>query len=411
MTTDSDLDRQIFDYLQPGPVEISDRVLAAARAELKSTRRRSARLAWLTPWRDLRMSQSTKLLLMAGGTLAVIIAIGAGVLNPFAGKRDTPPGSSPAASLAVVAPSAPSSAGPSPSPSPTPSPTFVAPTVSRTTASILNPAWSTPAASLWTPAIAPDGRIWVPSNENDQIRIYDQTGKLVEKWGTSGSGDGQFKFGAAGSVRNGAGVVFAPDGSFYVLDSGNFRVQQFSADRRFVRAFGSYGSEDGQFASAVAIGLDDGGNLYVSDAGRHDVQVFTTGGTYVRTVAKGAAGDGLWGSGPGWFTTTRLPDGGPGLMEYHSDGTVQGGWDLSPWSCEPSGVTRDQAPRNIYVTCPSPDGGTGYLFRFDQTGTLGNAWSLQGLGIAVNPAGTAAFVVSPDGTSLSRYDLDPPPAS
>jgi len=404
MTTDNDLDRQIFDYLQPGPVEISDHVLAAARAELKTTRRRRARLAWLTPWRDLRMSQSTKILMMAGGTLVVVIAIGAGILGPLLGQRQTGPGSSAGASLPVVAPSASSS----PTLTPTPSPTFAAPTVARSTATDVTAAWTVPAASLWTPAIAPDGRIWVPSNENDQIRIYDQAGRLVEKWGTSGSGDGQFKFGAAGSVRNGAGVVFAPDGSFYVLDSGNFRVQQFSRDRQFVRAFGSYGSEPGQFASAVAIGLDDGGNLYVSDAGRHDVQVFTTGGTYVRTVAKGAAGDGLWGSGPGWFITTRRTDDGPGMVEYHSDGTVQGGSDLSPWSCEPSGVTRDQAPRNIYVTCPSPDGGISYLFRFDQTGTLLRAWNIEGAGIAVTPEGTAAFIVAPDGTSLSRVDLDPP---
>jgi len=32
MTADSDLDRQIQDYLQAGPVELSDRVLWAARA-------------------------------------------------------------------------------------------------------------------------------------------------------------------------------------------------------------------------------------------------------------------------------------------------------------------------------------------------------------------------------------------
>ena len=405
MTTDTDLDRQIHDYLQPGPVEISDRVLAAARAELKTTRRRSARLAWPTPWRDLRMSQSTRILLFAGGTLAVIIAIGAGVLGPFFGQRQTGPGTSPAASLPVVAPSASSATS---SPLPTPSPTFVAPTVGLISPTDVTARWTVSAASLWTPAIAPDGRIWVPSNENDQIRIYDQTGRLVEKWGTSGAGNGQFKFGAAGSVQNGAGVVFAPDGSFYVLDSGNFRVQQFSPDRQFVRAFGSYGSEPGQFASAVAIALDDGGNLYVSDAGRHDVQVFTTGGTYVRTVAKGAAGNGLWGSGPGWFSSTRATDGGPGMTEYHSDGTVQGGWDLSQWNCEPFGVTRDQAPRNIYLTCPSTDGGISYLFRFEATGGLMRAWKIEGAGVAVTPEGTAAFVVSPDGTSMSRYDLEPP---
>jgi hypothetical protein len=407
MTTDTELDRQIQDYLQAGPVELSDRVLWAARAQISTTRRRG-RLARLLPWRDYQMSQSMRLLLAAGGALAVVVAIGAGILGPILGGRNTGPGSS-----AVVTPSATPSASSSAdaaagTPQPTPSPTFAAPLVARIEPTDVAAAWTVSALSLWTPALAPDGRIWVPSNENDQIRIYDQTGRLVEKWGTSGNGDGQFFFGAPGVHRDGAGVLFAPDGSLYVLDSGNFRVQHFAADRRFLGAFGSYGSDPGQFVSPVAIALDDGGNLYISDDGRNDVQVFTTGGTYVRTVAKGAAGYGVWGSGPGWFTTTSRTDDGPGAMEYHADGTVQGGWDLTAWNCEPSGVTRDQAPRNIYISCPSPDGGIGYLLRFDETGTLLHAWRINGLGVAVTPEGTIAFVVSPDGASLSRYALEAP---
>ncbi len=406
MTTDDAFDRQIQAYLEPGPRELADHVLWSARAQISTTRRRG-RLDRLAPWRDLQMSHSLRLLLAGGVSLAVVVAIGMGVIGPIDGQRQTGPGSSAPPSIIAASPSAPA-ASTSFAPQPTPSQTFAARTVGRIDPTDVATTWTVTEASLWTPALAPDGRIWVPSNENDQIRIYDQAGKLLEKWGTSGTGDGEFKFGAGGSVSNGAGVAFAPDGSFYVLDSGNFRVQQFSRERRFVRAFGSYGSEPGQFASAVAIGLDDGGNLYVSDAGRHDVQVFTTGGTFVRTVAAGAAGLGVWGSGPGWFITTRRTDNGPGAVEYHADGTVQGGWDLGSWGCEPSGVTRDQSPRNIYITCPSSDGGIGYLLRFEQTGTLRRAWRIIGTGIAVNPEGTAAFIVSTDGSSLSRYDLDPP---
>ena len=40
MTTDDDLDRQIQAYLESGPAELADRVLWAARAQLKTTRRR-----------------------------------------------------------------------------------------------------------------------------------------------------------------------------------------------------------------------------------------------------------------------------------------------------------------------------------------------------------------------------------
>ena len=41
MTTDDDFDRQIQAYLESGPAELADRVLWAARARLKTTRRRA----------------------------------------------------------------------------------------------------------------------------------------------------------------------------------------------------------------------------------------------------------------------------------------------------------------------------------------------------------------------------------
>src|SRR4029079_6492745 len=232
MTADSDLDRQIQDYLQAGPVELSDRVLWAARAQLSTTRRRG-RLDRLAPWRDYQMSQSMRLLIAGGGAFALVVAIAAGLFSPLLGQHNPGPGSSPVVSPSVSAPPAPSPS-PSGTPQPTASSTFVAPLLNRIAPTEVAPAWTTTAASLWTPALAPDGRIWVPSNEDDQIRIYDQSGKLVERWGTSGSGNGQFLFGAPGVPRDGAGVLFAPDGSFYVLDSGNFRVQHFAGDRRFL---------------------------------------------------------------------------------------------------------------------------------------------------------------------------------
>lgn len=347
------------------------------------------------------MSSSTKLLAVAGGALALVVAAGAGIFNSF--LPHTGPGTEPTPTP-VASPDASASTLPS-----IPSPTFVAPPINLVTPTEIEPTWiadGAPDTTFWTPVLAPDGRIWVPASELDVIRIYEQDGTLAETWGVPGSGDGQFRFGDS-EDRDGAGIIFAPDGSFFVLDSSNFRVQHFSADRQFLATFGTFGSGDGQFVSPIAIGLDDAANLYVSDDGRNDVQVFTTDGTYVRTVAIGAAGDSVWGSGPGWFMTTRLTNDGPGAMEYHADGTVQGGADLSAYDCEPSGITRDQVPRNIYVTCHA-DRGTSYLMRFDQSASLLRAWAVEGLGLAVTPDGTAAFAISADKEQLARYDIEAP---
>ena len=108
MTTDDDLDRQIQAYLESGPAELADRVLWAARAQLKTTRRRRSGFAWLAPWRNTQMTQNTRLWLVGGS--ALVVAIGAGLFGSILAR----PNPGPAASAPPSAPgpsAAPSAAG------------------------------------------------------------------------------------------------------------------------------------------------------------------------------------------------------------------------------------------------------------------------------------------------------------
>ena len=99
MTTDDDFDRQIQAYLESGPAELADRVLWAARAQLKTTRRRRSGFAWLAPWRNTQMTQNTRLWLVGGG--ALVVAIGAGLIGSIVAR----PNPGPAASAPPSAPS------------------------------------------------------------------------------------------------------------------------------------------------------------------------------------------------------------------------------------------------------------------------------------------------------------------
>jgi hypothetical protein len=136
------------------------------------------------------------------------------------------------------------------------------------------------------PAIAPDGQIWAGAAGQNLFLIFDQDGTFVESWGTPGSEEGQINF-MRGTDSFG-GIAFASDGSFYVSESGNRRVQKFNRDREFVMSWGSFGSGDDQFLTPNAIALDGAGNVYVHDDELSLTKMFTSEGAFVRTFAEGS---------------------------------------------------------------------------------------------------------------------------
>jgi len=399
MTTDDDFDRQIQVYLESGPAELADHVLWDARAQLKTTRRRHARLAWLTRWRELRMNQSTRLLLAGGGAFAVVVAIGAGVL----GTTSRGPGASPGPSITAQPSTPPSTSTRTPNPS-----AFVIPVYGSQPSSHLTAAWSADGGSatkLGVPEVGPDGRIWVASSVDNLFRILTPGGTLSETWGASGSGDGQFNFSVNG--ENAGAITFAPDGGFWVVDTGNFRVQRFDKDRKFLTAWGRFGSAQGEFAFPNDISVDALGNIFVADDRSHVIQVFTSGGEYIRSVAAGHAGPFLDATGDGYVDTSLLPDGRPGLTEYKPDGSFQGGINMPDLMPTPLGMTRDDHG-GLYIVGLTAAETPSTMVRFTAAGGIHGVWDAGGLAIAVTPAGDAAYVLDVSSETIHKYVIPTP---
>jgi DNA-binding beta-propeller fold protein YncE len=111
---------------------------------------------------------------------------------------------------------------------------------------------------------------------NNRVQRFTATGGFLNKWGLSGSDERQFV--------NPRSITVGPDGTIYVADTGNNRIQRFTATGGFLGQWGLYGSQNGQFDNpwGVAIGLD--GTVYIADADNDRIQAF--GATYQGTWRK-----------------------------------------------------------------------------------------------------------------------------
>jgi DNA-binding beta-propeller fold protein YncE len=120
-------------------------------------------------------------------------------------------------------------------------------------------------------AVNIDGNVYVLDTGNRRIQKFDGNsseyyGKAIPlaKWGTQGSGDGQF--------NAPFGVAVDGSGNVYVADTDNDRVQKFKAK------CGSRGSGKGQFMKPSGIAIDRTGSIYVVDNKNNRIQKFSSSG-------------------------------------------------------------------------------------------------------------------------------------
>ncbi|WP_455202985.1 6-bladed beta-propeller [Kaarinaea lacus] len=126
-------------------------------------------------------------------------------------------------------------------------------------------------------ALSPDGlTLWVVDNggvdsQAHHLYKFDAiSGDLIQTIGTRGKEQGQFNLPLQAET--------APDGTVYVVDGGNFRVQAFNPDGTFKLAFGAIGRKSGQFSRPKGIGVGPDGNVYVTDANFANFQIFNSQG-------------------------------------------------------------------------------------------------------------------------------------
>jgi DNA-binding beta-propeller fold protein YncE len=164
-------------------------------------------------------------------------------------------------------------------------------------------------------AIGADGTTYVSDFGNSRIDVFNSQGAFLFAFGKgvnpqggntctaltgcrAGAGDG-----SAGALNSTEDIELGPEGNVFVVDSGNRRIDVFSAAGTFLFAFGKKvnpgsgvsdfcapdggcrageaTSEAGGLLSPAGLGIDPAGRLFVTDLEANRVNVFSADGAFL----------------------------------------------------------------------------------------------------------------------------------
>ena len=129
-------------------------------------------------------------------------------------------------------------------------------------------------------AIDAAGDVYVADLNNHRIEKFGANGAYVNTWGLYGTGDGQF--------NEPRGIAVDPSGNVWVADSRNNRIQEFTSGGSFLTKWGGSGTsgvssslQDGKFSRPYDLDFDAEGSIWIADRNNHRIQRMTTGGLFL----------------------------------------------------------------------------------------------------------------------------------
>jgi sugar lactone lactonase YvrE len=145
-----------------------------------------------------------------------------------------------------------------------------------------------------------EDNIWITDGRADKDRKKGHTvmklspeGNVLMTLGTPGqAGEDAVHFNAPSDV------AVAPNGDIFVADGHgektNARIVKFSADGKFIKAWGKEGSAPGEFDVPHGLAFDSQGRLFVADRANNRLQIFDQDGNFIAEWKQFGRPSGIW---------------------------------------------------------------------------------------------------------------------
>lgn len=118
------------------------------------------------------------------------------------------------------------------------------------------------------------GNVIVGERGNHRIQKFDPTGEFLMKFGSEGSGDGQFSKLEHIAVDQAGNVYVADPQANPERGNGIPHIQKFDSNGTYITKWGSKGEGEGQFNEPEHLAVDSKGYVYVSDRANDNIQSF-----------------------------------------------------------------------------------------------------------------------------------------